>query len=306
VFFTPEEGIFMRRVLRWCTLAGTAAGLLALTVPASAATGWTVVTPPAGTAGDELAGSYALSDTDAWVVGADPSTAAPVALNWNGTTWSSVPTPTPSGSAPDWSFKSVAASSATDAWAVGEQVAGTKIHDSLYEHWNGTAWSVVSGAYPALSVSADGPNDIWGIYRNNQITHYNGTSWSVYTLSEPSGTAFESVEALSPADVWVAGTNGTGPLIERFNGTSWKTMTTPSSFANTGIPAITARSDSDVWIFGYNQAIANWNGSSWTTSPSPLPSGTEFTFSSAANSPSHIWAFGTDDTSGEPLILSHS
>jgi hypothetical protein len=344
VLFAPEEGIFMRRVLRWCTLAGTAAGLLALTVPASAATGWTVVTPPAGTAGDELAGSYALSDTDAWVVGADPSTAAPVALNWNGTTWSSVPTPTPSGSAPDWSFKSVAASSATDAWAVGEQVAGTKIHDSLYEHWNGTAWSVVSGpnegvlnavldfsptnawafadfsvlhwngtawsvvsgAYPALSVSADGPNDIWGIYRNNQITHYNGTSWSVYTLSEPSGTAFESVEALSPADVWVAGTNGTGPLIERFNGTSWKTMTTPSSFANTGIPAITARSDSDVWIFGYNQAIANWNGSSWTTSPSPLPSGTEFTFSSAANSPSHIWAFGTDDTSGEPLILSHS
>lgn len=38
--------------LRWCTLAGITAGLLGLTVPASAATGWTVVTPtglPAGT-----------------------------------------------------------------------------------------------------------------------------------------------------------------------------------------------------------------------------------------------------------------
>jgi hypothetical protein len=34
--------------------------------PASAATGWTVVTPPAGAAGI-LTGSYALSDTDAWV-----------------------------------------------------------------------------------------------------------------------------------------------------------------------------------------------------------------------------------------------
>jgi hypothetical protein len=29
-------------------------------------------------------------------------------------------------------------------WVVGEQSAGTKIHRSLYEHWNGTAWSVVT------------------------------------------------------------------------------------------------------------------------------------------------------------------
>jgi len=38
----------MTRVSRWCTLAGITAGLLGLTVPASAATGWTVATPPAG------------------------------------------------------------------------------------------------------------------------------------------------------------------------------------------------------------------------------------------------------------------
>ena len=119
----PEEGIFMTRVLRWCMLAGITAGLLGLTVPASGATGWTVVTPPASTAGAELTGSYALSDTDAWVVGGPANaSAAPVALNWNGTAWSSVPTPTPSGSTPEWVFKSVAASSASDAWAVGEQV----------------------------------------------------------------------------------------------------------------------------------------------------------------------------------------
>jgi hypothetical protein len=59
----------MTRVLRCCALAGITAGLLGLTVPASAATGWTVVTPPTSTAGAELTGSYALSDTDAWVVG---------------------------------------------------------------------------------------------------------------------------------------------------------------------------------------------------------------------------------------------
>lgn len=336
----------MTRVLRWCTLAGITAGLLGLTVPASAATGWTVITPPASAAGT-LTGSFALSGTDAWAVGwsatGSGGTDVSGSLHWNGTAWSSVPTPTPSGSTPNWVLESVAASSATDAWAVGVQSSGTKIHDSLYEHWNGTAWSVVAGpnegvlnavldfsptnawafadfsvlhwngtawsvvpgAPPALKVSADGPDDIWGVYRNNQVTHYNGTSWSVYTLSGPSGTAFESVEALSPADVWVGGTNGSGALLKRFNGTSWQARTLPSSFANTGVPAITAKSDSDVWIFGYNQAIAHWNGSSWTTSPNPLPSGTSVAIGSAASSPSHVWLFGTDSSIG-PFILSHS
>jgi hypothetical protein len=137
------------------------------------------------------------------------------------------------------------------------------------------------------------------------VTHYDGTSWSVYTLSGPSGNAFESVEALSPTDVWAAGTNGTNALLEHFNGTSWQAMTLPSRFAGTGIPAITAKSDSDVWIFGYNQAIANWNGSSWTTSTNPLPSGSLETIGSAASSPSHVWLFGNDSSTG-PFILSHS
>src|SRR6202034_1036641 len=274
-----QEEIFMTRVLQLCALAGIVTGLLALTVPASAQTGWTVVPPPAGTSGDELTGSYALSNTDAWAVGYNGNTSTgpenPVVLNWNGTAWSSVSTPTPSGSTPDWGFYSVAASGTSDAWAVGEQSAGTKIHDSLYEHWNGTAWSVVSGpnegkltavldfsptnayafanfavlhwnatawavvsgAVPALQVSADSPGDIWGIYRNDMVTHYNGTSWSTYTLSAPSGTpVFEGVAAISP---------------------------------------------------------------------SPLPADSDVSISSAASSSSHVWMFGTGPNSDNPLILSN-
>jgi len=133
-----------------------------------------------------------------------------------------------------------------------------------------------------------------------------------HQLSGPSGTAFESVEALSPTDVWVGGTNGTGPLLEHFNGTSWQVMSTPSSFSGAGVLAMTAKSDSDVWIFSVHnpltQAVllANWNGSSWTTSPSPIPADSSVSIGSAASSPSHVWLFGTDDTTGEPMILSHS
>jgi hypothetical protein len=55
----------MTRVSRWCTLAGITAGLLGLTAQAFGATGWPVITP---TATGTFTGSFALSDTDAWVL----------------------------------------------------------------------------------------------------------------------------------------------------------------------------------------------------------------------------------------------
>jgi hypothetical protein len=60
------------------------------------------------------------------------------------------------------------------------------------------------------------------------------------------------VDALSPTDVWAGGaTTANTSVLEHFNGTSWQVMTLPSSLAATGIPAITAKSDSNVWAFGY-------------------------------------------------------
>ncbi len=350
----------MTRVARWCMLAGVTAGLLGLaTAQASAATSFTQVTPSGLAAGSQnyLNGSFALSGTSAWAVGDTTSSSVgtiPLALNWNGTTWSSVATPTPSGSTPDWVFESVAASSTSDAWAVGEQSLG-KTHDSLYEHWNGTAWSavtgpnegelyavldfsttnayafaafsvlhwngtawsVVSGAVPALRVSADGPDDIWGVSRDDMVTHYNGTSWTSTTL--PTGTPdLQSVSAVSPTDVWVSGatTTGTiGGILEHFNGTSWQTITLPSSISGYGLNAVTAQSASDVWVFSNTGSpatpllLANWNGSAFTISASPLPADTEETIGSASSSAGDVWLFGTylSATLGDqPLILSSS
>jgi hypothetical protein len=286
----------MTRVSRWYTLAGiTAALLLGLATTASAAAGWTVVTPQglvAGT-GNTLAGSFAVTDTDAWVVGSTSTSSGviPLALHWNGTDWSAVPTPAPSGSYPDWEFTDVAASSATDAWAVGEEYIGRDTN-SLYEHWNGTtwsavagpnegkiravldfsptnawafannlsvvhwngtAWSVASGAIDSLEVSATGPDDIWGVANDDQVIHYNGTTWTSTTLSVADEGGFVSVAALSSTDVWIAGTTGTAALLEHFNGTSWQQMTLPSSLSATeGVSQVVALSDSDVWAFSVN------------------------------------------------------
>jgi hypothetical protein len=102
------------------------------------------------------------------------------------------------------------------------------------------------------------------------------------------------------------------PILEHFNGTSWKVVTLPSSFSSYGLNAITAQSASDVWVFSNTGSpsvpllLANWNGSSWTTYPSPLPSDSDVSIGSAASSPSHVWLFGTGPNSDTPLILSYS
>jgi hypothetical protein len=55
-------------------------------------------------------------------------------VHWDGTAWRRVPSPSPGTFA---SLSGVAATSATNAWAVGGADAGK----TLILHWNGTAWN---------------------------------------------------------------------------------------------------------------------------------------------------------------------
>jgi hypothetical protein len=161
--------------------------------------------------------------------------------HWNGTTWARVPTPSPGTAS---YFRAVAATSATDAWAVGlinsspgNAIApGTK---TLIEHWNGTAWTQVAQPVNGLdsslnSVAAISPTDVWAVGEQNLdqtvIEHFDGTSWSV--VPSPSVTAggaqdfLASVSAIGSSDVWAVGFTqdlGTSQtLAEHWDGTSWQ------------------------------------------------------------------------------------
>ena len=61
------------------------------------------------------------------------ATAKTVILRWNGMAWTQVPSPSP-GATFNY-LSSVAATSTTNAWAVGGSDNGT-----LILHWNGTTW----------------------------------------------------------------------------------------------------------------------------------------------------------------------
>jgi hypothetical protein len=88
----------------------------------------------------------ALSASDVWAVGAGPGvptggfSAHPTAVieHWNGTSWTVVPSPNPNPQGNN-GLGAVAAVSANDVWAVGEQLLGP-----FTEHWDGTSWSIVA------------------------------------------------------------------------------------------------------------------------------------------------------------------
>ncbi len=142
-------------------------------------TNWSIVPSPNGATGDgRLFGIGASSATDIWAVGEHNITdfngyGSSLALRWNGTQWSVVPTPT-SGIQNDTSrLSAVTALSATDAWAVGTAINATSGLSTFIVHWNGTQWTrVASPSVPPAGstgwnqlqdIAAVSPGNLWTV-----------------------------------------------------------------------------------------------------------------------------------------------
>jgi hypothetical protein len=94
--------------------------------------------------GNVLFGVSATSGANAWAVGNWCTTTGcagshTLIIHWNGTAWSQVKSPNPgTGSI----LAAVAATSASNAWAVGGKCTDTGGHcEPITLHWNGKAWS---------------------------------------------------------------------------------------------------------------------------------------------------------------------
>ncbi len=205
-------------------------------------TAWTRVNAPATEpAGSSLAAVETRTGTDAWAVGTnvDPNTLrrAPLLEHWNGTAWSVAAAP----ALPDDAFLfGVAASSATDAWAVGEL--GER---ALALHWNGTAWSQVAVAPPSgesrfEAVAVTSATDVWAVGQQRSgattlVEHFDGTAWSVVPSANGTATnnTLAAVTVLGAKDVWAVGF-GTNlgafqsTLTEHWDGTAWTLVPSPN------------------------------------------------------------------------------
>jgi hypothetical protein len=127
-----------------------------------------------------------------------------------------------------------------------------------------------------------------------------------------------SGSAASANDVWAVGFshNGSLPsrtLIERWNGSQWNIVASPSPDSQFNeLRGVAALSANDVWTVGFRGGtksdtpietlILHWNGTAWTQVASPnIPGGANQLFGVTAISANDVWAVG--NAAGAPLAM---
>jgi hypothetical protein len=182
-------------------------------------TRWKVVpTPNEIKAGSNyLKGVAAIGPDDVWAAGFWFSNAQfvghPLMEHWDGKAWSLVEVPRMG--IDDNDLYAIAASSATDVWAVGVYRDDHGIDRPLIEHYDGAAWSIVRGDTP------DAYQTLYG------------------------------VSAVSASAAWAAGPTSVGAWTERWNGSKWKGVPAQNPGSQTDqLFAISALDPTHAWAVG--------------------------------------------------------
>src|SRR5689334_10210569 len=106
-----------------------------------------------GSGTNQLNAVSAVSDCDVWAVGTrlkvNTRTDQALIEHWNGKAWKVFPSANP-GDSNGTQLSGVAATSSSNAWAVGDYFNGAS-DQTLIEHWNGTAWKVQPSPDPGGS-----------------------------------------------------------------------------------------------------------------------------------------------------------
>jgi hypothetical protein len=288
------------------------------TAAASSCAGWiSMPIPSPGSSTNTLSSVAVLSPHLAWAVGGYSSLGAGRTLieRWDGTAWKQQASPNPGGRDSADGLAAVAASSPSDAWAVGGYSNLGPGGKTLIEHWDGTSWTHVPSPNPKgydLSlngVAATSPSNAWAVGSTGYqplIEHWDGAAWR--RVSTPDIGGFTGVSASSPSNAWAVGSFWDGTqdrtLTLHWDGTAWAPVPSPSvAHADSGLGAVTTTSPTSAWAVGWyttgsihaKTLILHWNGTTWSkvNSPNFLPQPSINALSAvSASSPTNIWSVG--------------
>jgi len=295
---------------------------------------------------NQLLGVDAVSNNDVWAVGwaQDPNSPAFVKRtlteHFNGSVWTIVPSPNRSNDTISQLY-SVSGTASNDVWAVGSSQDGKLPSRTLIQHWDGTAWSVVSSPNPDTQfnelrgIAAISANDAWAVgYRGGTkdetpietfILHWNGAGWTQVASPNVAGAnQLFGITAISAGDIWAVGSVSGAPLALHWNGSTWGVVGVGvgSGLSAESFAAVTGSSANDVWAVGKgkgiftNQVFAtirHWDGSRWTeklcyaASASNPPDGYEgggpnaYFTGVSAAASNDVWAVGVAGSG--PMIL---
>ncbi len=328
-------------------------GIMAAASP-TCSPSWAVVpSPNVGVMESTLYGVDAVASNDAWAVGdylgegiskqrrppAEQSEfTLPKSMNdsteqgglartlierWDGSTWTVVPSPNAGSDSNE--LVMVDAVSPTDVWAVGSYINEFGVSQTLTEHWDGAAWSVIpsANAGPLLdnqltSVEAVSSSDVWAAgyyfsdegYEQTLTIHWNGSSWVVVPSPNVGefGNILNDLAVVSTNDVWAVGAYVNSGAIARslalhWNGSIWSTIPSPGIGSGTNILySVDAVASNDVWAVGvlYNTSGAtrvltqHWDGAQWNAVPSPsTQTSYSVLYSVDALASNDVWAVGS-------------
>jgi hypothetical protein len=211
----------------------------------------------------------------------------------------------------DGDLEAVAAAATDDVWAVGVSpsvFAGSNLpHRTLIEHWNGKAWTVVAGAYPAgtlAGVAAVDSNTAWAVGSSDAdrplLERWDGAQWRATPV--PWNLAVTGVTATSVGDAWAVGDNEFGAMILRWNGTRWVRVARRQKAELDDIAAI---SPGDIWTVGSDNGrkllALHWNGGRWNAYDMDAGAGLDgpaLLGSVDGTSADDVWAVGSAHVSG--------
>jgi hypothetical protein len=170
-----------------------------------------------------LDGVAVVAPDDVWAGGmastANGRTAA-VAEHWDGTSWSTVPTPVNADA--DQAMGALSVIDERDIWAAKGEQGGANVL-----HWNGRTWSDIplpASVDQTRDIAAVTPTDVWvsGHDRSTHSTlmHWNGKAWRAAAPSRATrfdDGYFTALTALGSNDIWAAGYAEWGkPLFDHY------------------------------------------------------------------------------------------
>ncbi len=204
---------------------------------------WDILRSPNPGKDNYLNSVYAFSPTDVWAVGSQYRQGYHTfTTHWDGTNWSVVPSPDKRSQN---SLAGVSGTSSSDVWAVGSASGGEALNgkamaedsalagrpaQTLIEHWDGSAWSLVPSPNPGdsdralASVSAGSVSEAWAVghYAGGRhvCLHWDGSAWKqTKSPLPPDGfDQLQGVTTLSPTNAWAVGSSG---QTQHWDGTGW-------------------------------------------------------------------------------------
>jgi hypothetical protein len=219
-----------------------------------------------------------------------------------------------------------------DVWAGGYYSSDSGVPVSLpfFEHWNGTAWSVVAATLPAGGVSGqiwdmavNSSNDVWAVgnYSDGSnsfelIERWNGLQWSTVAGANPSPTDNElhGVVVVSANNVWAVGAYTPADvgktLVEHWDGAAWTQVTSPNlgtgDNALQDVSIVQGSSGHDIWAAGdysptpgaTRQTLTlHYDGTTWGAITSPNQGAGDNVLNGVrAISSGDVWAVGSYTT----------